>query len=452
MGLISKTVKIIPKSKQVTYFKKLGYVFNKGDEIEVQVSELSAGSRIPVQCSCDYCGDILCVPYKEYRRNIGGIIPKYSCNKCKGKKIVESNLLTYGVRIPSELPEVREKVRKTNNERYGHDSYSQTDEYIERVKATNLRKYGYEWNASSPEIREKMIATLHNNYGVDAPYKSKIIQDRRIETMLNRYGFENASQVPEFQEKKKQSCLQTIGYEYALQSPEIREHVKSVVQERFGVDYATQSPEIQDKIRETNRQRYHCDNPLQNPEIQAKTRKTNLQKYGCEHVSQSPEIRAKAAMTMNKNQTVTTSTQQKYLSELYNMRLNAFLVYWNVDMYDDINDIALEFDGGGHFLAIEIGGMSPEAFYQKELVREKLIREDGHKLIRIISKTDKLPSDEILLQMLSDAKQYFSDFPQHTWMNFDIDNGIYRNAEHKDGSPYFYGQLRRIKASDLKSA
>lgn len=121
-------------------------------------------------------------------------------------------------------------------------------------------------------------------------------------------------------------------------------------------------------------------------------------------------------------------------------------------MYDESNNLCIEYDGGGHFLEIEIGKVSQEEFDNKELVREKMIRQEGCKIIRIISRKDNLPSDEILLQMLSDAKQYFSDYPEHSWINFDIDNGIVRNAEHKDGSPYFYGELRKIKKGDLKSA
>ena len=54
--------------------------------------------------------------------------------------------------------------------------------------------------------------------------------------------------------------------------------------------------------------------------------------------------------------------------------------------------------------------------------------------------------------MLKNARQYFSSHPEHTWMNFDIDNGIIRNAEYKEGIPYFYGKLRKIKEEDLKTA
>ena len=65
--------------------------------------------------------------------------------------------------------------------------------------------------------------------------------------------------------------------------------------------------------------------------------------------------------------------------------------------------------------------------------------------MRIISLKDKLPSDEILLQMLSEAKQYFFDYPNHSWIEFNIDTSTVRNAEQKDGVFFDYGKLRKIK-------
>ena len=69
--------------------------------------------------------------------------------------------------------------------------------------------------------------------------------------------------------------------------------------------------------------------------------------------------------------------------------------------------------------------------------------------MRIISQKDWCPSDEILLQMLDFARNYFST-TNHTWIEFDIDAGTYCNAEHKDGEPYDFGELRKIKASDIE--
>ena len=70
--------------------------------------------------------------------------------------------------------------------------------------------------------------------------------------------------------------------------------------------------------------------------------------------------------------------------------------------------------------------------------------------MKIISSKDLLPSDEILLQMLSDAKQYFSDYQNHSWIEFDIDNSVIRNAENKNGVSYDFGKLRKINKSDIE--
>lgn len=70
--------------------------------------------------------------------------------------------------------------------------------------------------------------------------------------------------------------------------------------------------------------------------------------------------------------------------------------------------------------------------------------------MHIISATDFLPSDEILLQMLDYTKQYFSDYPNHSWIEFNIDSSTVRNAEQKEGSFFNYGDLRKIKESDVK--
>ena len=54
------------------------------------------------------------------------------------------------------------------------------------------------------------------------------------------------------------------------------------------------------------------------------------------------------------------------------------------------------------------------------------------KLIRIISSKNYLPSNDTLLQMLSQAKQYFNT-TNHTWVEYNVDTSLMRNAENKEG-------------------
>ena len=53
--------------------------------------------------------------------------------------------------------------------------------------------------------------------------------------------------------------------------------------------------------------------------------------------------------------------------------------------------------------------------------------------------------------MLNYARNYFSQYPEHSWIEFNIDTSSIRNAEYKDGIPYSFGELRKIKDSDINT-
>lgn len=164
--------------------------------------------------------------------------------------------------------------------------------------------------------------------------------------------------------------------------------------------------------------------------------------YGVEYGAQSPIIREKIHQSYYDNQSLPASYQQKYICHLYNMKLNYPIKYYNVDMCDIDNKLICEYDGGGHKLSVKLGSMSEEEFNQKEIVRNNIIKREGYKIFRIISSKDKLPNDDILLEILREAKKYFKEYPNHSWMEFNIDNNCIRNAEHKNGIPFNFGKIK----------
>ena len=91
-----------------------------------------------------------------------------------------------------------------------------------------------------------------------------------------------------------------------------------------------------------------------------------------------------------------------------------------------------------------MGKETQEEFNQKEIIRNNIIKRAGYKQITIISSKDFLPSDKILLKMLEQAKQYFNT-TNHTWVVYDIDTSLVRNAENKEGVFFDFGELRKIK-------
>ena len=163
------------------------------------------------------------------------------------------------------------------------------------------------------------------------------------------------------------------------------------------------------------------------------------------YTMQSLEVREKANETLCKNGAQKTSKQQLYLHSLYGGKLNYSIKYYAVDICFPEEKIALEYDGGGHDLRVSLGRLTQEEFNQKEIIRNNILKREGYKRINIISKSDLLPSDSTLLQMLSEAKQYFSQYPEHSWFIYNIDKSMIFNAENKQGIHYDFGALRTIK-------
>jgi len=138
--IITKTVMIKWNSKIKNHYVDLGYKFTKmGDEVEVNVKDLTSGSNLLVQNKCDGCGDIYTIVYAEYNRKKHGEL--YYCVKC-GNDLVRSHTLSeesrkklsmskkgvkrpdmLGENNPAKRPEVREKLAGVNNPMYGVARY-----------------------------------------------------------------------------------------------------------------------------------------------------------------------------------------------------------------------------------------------------------------------------------------------------------------------------------------
>lgn len=221
------------------------------------------------------------------------------------------------------------------------------------------------------------------------------------------------------------------------------EKIKELNYERYGVTSMVQLQSTIDKMAETKLKRY--GNPFFNN--LAKTRQTNIDKYGVPSIMQVKEIREKASNTMYKNGTIKTSQQQLLINKLYRGSLNYPCIFYSLDIAMITDMIDVEYDGGGHRLRAELGKITQEEFDHKELIRDKVVKSQGYKIMRIISRHDYLPSDNILLEILEISKQYFKDNPERSWINWDIDNGIYKNALNLEGVLFNYGKLRTLSRS-----
>ena len=220
---------------------------------------------------------------------------------------------------------------------------------------------------------------------------------------------------------------------------------------RYGTNYPSQLKIFKEKTKQTNLKKYGVENVMMDFEIKKRLKQTIFQKYGVSSTMQLPKVREKANETLCKNGTQKTSKQQLYLHSILGGKLNFPISYYAIDICFPEEKLTLEYDGGFHDGRVKLGRLTQEEFNQKEIIRNNIIKREGYKQMRIISSKDRLPQDDILLQMLQDAKQYFSDYPNHSWIEFSIDTSTVRNAEHKEGVPYDFGELRTIKDKDIEN-
>ena len=261
------------------------------------------------------------------------------------------------------------------------------------------------------------------------------------ESNLLRYGVENYAQTKECREKMERTMERLYGVKYALQSEHFQNSFKNTCKQRYGDDYGKLFAEKAFESCYENTGYYY---PSQSPQMKEKTINTLMKHYGVDSPAKSPKVREKMAKTLYLNSSQKASTQQRYICNLYQGILNYPIKHYNVDTYLPEDNLTIEYDGGFHLGNVITGRETEEEHNRKEIIRDKTIKHEGYSQMRIISSKDLLPSDQILLQMLSDARQYFSDYPNHSWIEFNIDYSIVRNAEYKNSIPYDFGELRRI--------
>ena len=179
--LLSKKLWIKAGPVNFKHFKNLGYDIESSKELfEVSVEDLTLGTNVLVDVSCDYCGEILNIPYRRYVKYTK-VYNKYSCSKkeCSNQKIKDVCLIKYGVENPFQADFVKEKSKKTFNEKYGVNHQMEIQEVKDKIKKTCLIRYGVEHPAQSEEIK---IRTINNNlkkYGVEYECKIPLQQEKR---------------------------------------------------------------------------------------------------------------------------------------------------------------------------------------------------------------------------------------------------------------------------------
>ena len=432
MGLIlPQTIRVRTHWTTCKHYREKGYEFEKcGDIIEVNVLDLLKRSDIKVKIICDICGKKSEMRYNRFvDYNEENKLITCGSNFCKHKKTEDTNLKKYGVKCSLQSQVVREKIENTNLGRYGSKSPLGSKEIQDKIKDTLKEKYGENIvNVSQvKEIQDKIKDTLKEKYGEDIVNIGQVqdVKDKIKATLKEKHGegITCSFQLESVKEKSKQTMLNNYGVEHAAQSEIIQNKMKATLKKHYGVECSLQSQEIQDKIKATN-----------------------LERYGAEHASQNEEIKNKILDSYQFNSTGPCSRQQKYIHFLIGGTLNKRICGSLADIYMEKENIIIEHDGSGHFLGDKINGNktpSKESLLREKEREDKIIN-NGYKMIRFIATKDRIPSDEVILNLIEEFKN--SDFKV---VRIDFEKGTIEK-DYKEKSRHNFGELRKITQKDLE--
>ena len=428
MGLVvPQTVKVRINKRTCKYYREKGYEFEKcGDFIEIDVFDLPKGSNEMVKIICDVCGKEAKIYYRVFIENRKkGILVSCGSDSCKHKKREDTCTKRYGVKNVAQSQKIQNKMKATNLERYGCENAMQNEKIKNKIKETNLERYGVDNPSKSQEIKNKQKKTWQENYGenITSPFQLESVKEKSKQTLLKNYGTDNPFRSKEIQNKIKTTNLERYGCTCSLQSEEAKNKSKETMLKNYGVEHALQNKEILNKFYLTNLERYGSKSYLSSDDFKNKTRDTwsfNGHEGPC-------------------------SRQQKYIANLINGEINIVIAGYWADIILKNEKINLEYDGGGHRANCDFyHKITSKEFDLKEKIREDKIINNGYRMIRFIATKDRIPSDEVILNLIEGFKN--SDF-KVIRINFE-EGTIDRDYEERWYCNF--GELRKITQKDLE--
>jgi G:T-mismatch repair DNA endonuclease (very short patch repair protein) len=157
--ILDEYVNVVGHSKNLKYYKDLGYEVECRKSTPIKSVDLTSGSTFIIRCACDSCGSEKKMQFREYYSYTSGLTSNYYCKKCSVIKQKETLISNWGVDNPMKSDVVKNKLKDSILKKWGVDHYSKTQEYKDRYKKTCLDKYGVD-NASKFEETKKLISDI----------------------------------------------------------------------------------------------------------------------------------------------------------------------------------------------------------------------------------------------------------------------------------------------------
>lgn len=209
------------------------------------------------------------------------------CTKKLRKQTTDATMLKkYGVTHYTQVPEFREKARKTRAEH--------REETSAKARATMLAHYGVEYAMQSKELQQKAAATNFERYGVANPAQNAEIRKKISE----------ATSSEAYQEKYRQTSLSHYGVARPAQSAEVQNKMKATCLEKYGVEYVSQHDEVKQRMIQ-NAERARILHPEISTISKQRMHEVCLEKYGVDWFCQLKQCREAAHQTISQaNRTV----------------------------------------------------------------------------------------------------------------------------------------------------
>jgi hypothetical protein len=209
----------------------------------------------------------------------------------------------------------------------------------------------------------------------------------------------------------------------------------------YGFEYHVNQEDFMKNTQKTNVERYGSPYVMGTDYFKQKTLEVLNNKYGVDNISQLEEVKIKKAETFYKNGSVKTSRQQEYLWRLLGGELNYANNTPSLDIAFPEQKVYIEFNGKGHDLCVKTKQMTQKEFDNRERRRYHYLKNLGWKGIFINSEQDYLPNDEVIINEINKALEWFKSNEKGHWhYNIYIGNKI---------NDITYGKLRKITEKDL---
>jgi len=170
--LRTEKVNIKLNNINIKHYSKIYENLKINDTIEVDIENVTKGSHVIVEVSCDNCGELKQMKYQTYNKYTSNNTKNYYCTKCvKAIRTIKTMNEKYGVDYPLQNEKIKQKFINTNLKKYGTEYAIQNDEILHKRNNTNIKRYGTEHVSLNEDIRRKQTIS-------------------RVKNIINKIGYE----------------------------------------------------------------------------------------------------------------------------------------------------------------------------------------------------------------------------------------------------------------------